>query len=226
MVALLGAGLLFGGGPAVAQPAPPSSPATSVPAESESAAPGFLRPRISCPQDLERLSELLVRDLPSYANRVMQRSLGQVQSGYRPTYVILASRPELEPLAISDQVYTTDPAAGDKVQQVFFTTLERQYEGDRMGALLHYHWLFLAPAGAGWQPVFMFSTIGGTDPQQPVLPPRDSSDGSIGQAVRLWLRDCRAGAIYPLDERSDERSDERLDEALAEPLTEALEERQ
>ena len=34
---------------------------------------------------------------------------------------------------------------------------------------------------------------------RPPTPPRETSEGIIGQAVRLWLRDCRAGAIYPVE---------------------------
>lgn len=161
------------------------------------AGPEWLRPPLACPQDIETLSQLLVRDLPGYANRVMQRRLGQVGSGDRPAYVILASRPDLEPLDIREQVYTTDATAGEAVQQVFFTTLERQYSGDRVGTVEQYHWLFLAPAASGWQLAFMFSTIGSGDLARPVLPLRESSDGTTGQAVKLWLRDCRAGAIAP-----------------------------
>ena len=41
--------------------------------------------------------------------------------------------------------------------------------------------------------VFMFSAIAAEGEVQ--LPTRDSSQGSVGQAVQRWLVDCRAGAV-------------------------------
>ncbi|MEM8613918.1 MAG: hypothetical protein AAGF93_17985 [Cyanobacteria bacterium P01_H01_bin.105] len=40
----------------------------------------------------------------------------------------------------------------------------------------------------------MFSTIV-PDEEEALLPPRGSSQGSVGQAVRRWLTDCQAAAI-------------------------------
>ncbi|MEM7797371.1 MAG: hypothetical protein AAF579_23310, partial [Cyanobacteria bacterium P01_C01_bin.118] len=77
--------------------------------------------------------------------------------------------------------------------QVFFTTLERQYSGLEATSLNHFHWLFLAPSDEGWEMVFMFSAVEAAGVQ---VPPRDSSQGSVGQAVRTWLRDCRANAVF------------------------------
>ena len=99
------------------------------------------------------------------------------------------------PLEIKDRVYTTLPDSSEQLQQLFFTTLERQYSGVDATAINHFHWLFLAPDERGWRMVFMFSAIAAADAAQ--IPPRDSSQGSIGQAVQRWLRDCRAQAIFP-----------------------------
>lgn len=164
-----------------------------------------LRPETTCPEDLSHLTELLTRDLPNYANRVLQRGLGEVRTDfstaaldlYRPAHVIIAGHTELAPLDITEQVYTTSATAGDSLAQIFFTTLEREYSGTREINLQHLHWAFLAPSETGWRLAFMFSTIDDPDRTHPILPPRESSLGSIGQAVKLWLRDCRTGNIYP-----------------------------
>lgn len=181
-----------------------------------------LRSPTSCPEDIETLTALLIRDIPTYSNRVLQRSAAVlpnsenpndtevgnllIKAPYRPAFIIIAGRPELEPLDLGDYTFTTDPTAGGELSQLFFTTLSRQYSnnGSNNGSneIQHYHWLFLAPSEDGWWPAFMFSQI--DDPKTPRAPtaPRESSDGSVGQGVSLWLRDCRAGAISPLEQQS------------------------
>lgn len=187
-----------------APPAPPASPAETSPPASPSApsAPApehpspdspYLRPQASCPQNFETLSDLLIRDIPSYTNRILQSSVADISTAYRPTYVITASRPERMPLEITDRVYTTPSDSSEDLHQLFFTTLERQYSGLDTVAIEHFHWLFLAPDENGWQMVFMFSAIEAEDGAQ--IPPRDSSQGSVGQAVRRWLTDCAADAV-------------------------------
>ncbi|MEM9904475.1 MAG: hypothetical protein AAF921_05555 [Cyanobacteria bacterium P01_D01_bin.44] len=171
-----------------------------------------LRPDTSCPEDISQLTELLTRDLPSYTNRVLQRSLGEIRTDfstpaldqYRPAHVLLAGQTELVPLDITDRVYTTSPTAGDSLAQIFFTTLEREYSGTRAITLQHLHWAFLTPSETGWRLAFMFSTLDDPTQPDPILPPRESTLGSIGQAVKLWLRDCRTGNIYPEIVESDE----------------------
>ena len=160
-----------------------------------SSQPAPIRPATACPQDLEVLAGLLVRDLPVYTNRVLQRSVADLSKDYRPAYVIAASLPETAPLDILDQVYTTDPAAAAQTRQLFFTTLARQYDGLEATLVRHFHWLFLAPDADGWYLAFMFSQI--EVPGEPMMPPRDSTRGSVGQGVATWLRDCRAGAVAP-----------------------------
>ncbi|MEM6425508.1 MAG: hypothetical protein AAF728_10170 [Cyanobacteria bacterium P01_D01_bin.128] len=154
---------------------------------------GFIRPTMACPTDFETLSSLLVRDIPSYTNRILQSSVADIPDGYRPAYVITASLPERAPLDITDQVYTTDADGHQQLQQLFFTTLERQYSDLEVTEINHFHWLFLAADGESWQMVFMFSAIAAEGEVQ--LPTRDSSQGSVGQAVQRWLVDCRAGAV-------------------------------
>ncbi|MEM8613916.1 MAG: hypothetical protein AAGF93_17970 [Cyanobacteria bacterium P01_H01_bin.105] len=174
----------------VADPSRPSVSPESPPQDSDSS---FIRPQTTCPQDFDTLSTLLVRDIPSYTNRILQSSVADIATAYRPAYVIVASQPEQVPLAIEDRVYTTLPDSAQQLRQLFFTTLERQYSGLEATSLSHFHWLFLAPDTDGWRMVFMFSTIDAEGAVQ--LPPRDSSQGSVGQAVKRWLVDCRAEAI-------------------------------
>ena len=161
----------------------------------------FLRPPQSCPTDLGLLTAGLLRDLPSYANRVAIRSLGtQINQPYRFGSVLLAGAAEFEPIDLNNYGSATTPPE-EAVRQVFFTTLERQYISQTEAVeLQHYHWLFLVPDEAGWRMVLLFSSLGGypTSLRAPT-PPQESSEGVIGQAVWLWLRDCRAGAIDPID---------------------------
>ena len=170
----------------------------------------YLRPQNACPQELEALTAALLRDLPSYANRVARRSVGVNEDGIGYGTMLVAGRGDLEPLDLSDRQFGS-AASGDRPQpsdlsQLFLTTLERQYVGPRGTAtesvyLQQYHWLFLTPGPDGWYLALMFSRLA-VDPGRelalrPPTPPTASENTVVGQAVRLWLRDCRAGAVYP-----------------------------
>lgn len=146
-------------------------------------------------QDIETLTNQLLKDLPSYTNRVTQRSrrLKRVVDIY--SYVLLAGKPEFAPLSLGPGVYTpTEPATGEP-QQVFITTLERQYTAGKLIQLQQYHWLFFTRTTSGWRLAFMFSRTGNYPNTQPPTPPRESSNGAVAQAVRIWLRDCQAGTL-------------------------------
>ncbi|EKU99543.1 hypothetical protein Lepto7375DRAFT_1600 [Leptolyngbya sp. PCC 7375] len=188
-------GVTLGSSPSLAQGSDFSIAHSAPKEEAESDAP-YIRSQASCPQDFEALSTLLIRDIPSYTNRILQSSVADIRSAYRPAYVVTASQPDRVPLEIKDRVYTTLPDDSQDLQQLFFTTLERQYSGLEATSISHFHWLFLVPDEAGWQMVFMFSAIEAED--ENLLPPRESSQGSVGQAVRRWLQDCRARAIQPM----------------------------
>ncbi|MEO1093524.1 MAG: hypothetical protein AAFX01_01325 [Cyanobacteria bacterium J06638_28] len=161
----------------------------------------YLRPRTACPRDVEILTAGLLRDLPGYANRVARRSLGLNEDIVGFGTVLVAGRAEFEPLDITPRTFSDpDINSQETIQQVFFTTLERQYSGTEVLNLEHYHWLFLTEAEDGWRLALMFSRVVVDDDSiRPPTPPRESSEGITGQAVRLWLRDCRAGAVYPID---------------------------
>ncbi len=172
-----------------AQPSAPSAPR---------------RPVTACPNDLETLTTGLLRDLPSYANRVAYRNFGKFRQLQRPSTVILASQPDFESLGLPSPSSSPAPAAEGGVDQIFLTTLERQYNQVEAVELQHYHWLFLTQAESGWYLAFMFSRLGTYPSAQPLTPqlltpPRDSSNGLMAEAIRLWLRDCRAGSVYPVE---------------------------
>ena len=151
----------------------------------------------SCPTDVETLISRMLKDLPSYANRVIQRSRRLNRSGDIFSYVAVAGRPEFEPLSLGPGEYTsiTPATEAEPPKQVFFTTLERRYQGGKAINTQLYHWLFLAQTADGWRLVMIFSRIGSSIPGRPPTPPREGSNGIMGQAVSTWLRDCRAGAI-------------------------------
>lgn len=153
-------------------------------------------PSLKCPGDVETLTALMLKDLPSYANRVMQRSRRSVRTPSSAISVLVAGRPEFEPLTLGPGPYTPPASASDlePPQQVFFTTLERQYRGGKASYTQLYHWLFLTQTPEGWRVATMFSRIGSSSGRPPT-PPQESSKGVVGQAVNIWLRDCRAGAI-------------------------------
>lgn len=196
--------------PLEAEPPAVAEPANERSGEEEET---YLRSPSTCPSDIETLTAELIRDIPNYTNRVLQRTVAVLPDSntdrltssnflkkpYRPSYVLIAGRPELEPLDLIQYALTTDAEAGGPLTQLFFTTLSRQYSGLQVNEVQAYHWLFLAKAPEGWWLAFMFSSIDDADTNRAPLPPREDSQGSVGQAVQLWLRDCRAGVIDRLE---------------------------
>jgi hypothetical protein len=149
-------------------------------------------PKAVCPIDVASLTPTLLRDLPSYANRVIVRS-HKVENLGTMSQVITAGKAEFVPLPVSSEPSSADP----ELKQVFFTTLERQRSGDQMVELQQYHWLFLTRTeAAGWQLALSYTrTAAYPSAEKAVSPPRESSAGPIAQGVKLWLRDCEAGAV-------------------------------
>ncbi|MDZ4872042.1 MAG: hypothetical protein CLLPBCKN_001430 [Chroococcidiopsis cubana SAG 39.79] len=145
-------------------------------------------------QDIKTLTDRLLRDLPGYANRTSQRARRLSRSTDLYTYVLVAGNPEFEPLTTDPGVYQpkSPQADGEDVQQVFFTTLERQYLKDRAIELQGFHWAFFAKTEDGWRLASMFTRIGDRTGERPPTPPEETSDGIIAQAIETWLRDCRA----------------------------------
>ncbi|MEM6613682.1 MAG: hypothetical protein AAF652_15770 [Cyanobacteria bacterium P01_C01_bin.72] len=143
----------------------------------------------SCPQDIQTLTASLLEDLPSYSNRVIQRTQDLNQAAGIENYILTASQAEFEPLGLPrlqyGQIAEQDP------EQIFFTVLERQYINSKIVDIQTYHWLFLSQTDRGWRTVMLFSRFGNSR-QKPPTPPRETTNGIIGRGVQLWLRDCRA----------------------------------
>ncbi|WP_404790404.1 hypothetical protein [Altericista sp. CCNU0014] len=147
----------------------------------------------ACPSTLSALAERMLPDLPGYINRV------RIRAGIATSYILLAAKPEFEPLALSNPADLPPEVQSADVKQFFFTTLMRRYDSGRVSNLQEYHWLFLARQHQDWQFVTMYSTIGVYPAaiDRPPLPPRNSSDGSAAQAIKTWLRDCQTGNLQP-----------------------------
>jgi hypothetical protein len=146
-------------------------------------------------QNLEALTTQLLQDLPNYANRATQRARRLKRSGDVYSYMLVAGKPEFTPLPLNSEEYTADTSKNSGVEQVFFTTLVRQYIGKKAVESQEFHWLLLTKTKSGWRVVMMFSQTGADSPGQPLSPPRDSSNGAIAQGVKTWLRDCQAGSV-------------------------------
>jgi hypothetical protein len=148
-------------------------------------------------QNLETLTIQLLQDLPSYTNRASQRARRLSRSSDIYSYMVVAGRPEFTPLPLNLEEYSaeTSKSSASGVEQVFFTTLERQYIGKKAIELQEFHWLLLTKTTTGWRLVMMFSQTGSDSGDQPLSPPRDSSNGAIAQGVNTWLRDCQAGSV-------------------------------
>lgn len=158
--------------------------------------PALLAESTTCPLDVESLMSSMLRDLPNYGNRVIQRSRSLNNDIEPNLYIIVAGRAEFQPLTLGPGSYNSVTTGNlEPPQQVFFTTLERQYTQAGAIETQSFHWLFLTYTESGWRLAMMFTRLGSTSTERPPTPPRESSDSIIGEAVRLWLRDCRAGAI-------------------------------
>lgn len=144
----------------------------------------------SCPENLESLTALLLADLPDYGNRVIQRTQDLNQKAGVDSYIISAGKANFVPLNLPRIQY--DPIDSQSPEQLFFSVLERHYLDGKVKEIETYHWLFLTPSESGWRMVMLFSRFGDEAQKNPPTPPLETSDGIIGQAVRLWLRDCRA----------------------------------
>ena len=154
-----------------------------------------------CSLEIESLTKILLKDLPNYSNRIIQRTQNMNQDAGISTYVLAAGKGQFEALDLPQIQYNS--LATESTKQIFFTTLERQYITYDLAAQSSktrkleretYHWLFLTPTNHGWRMVAMFSRFGSSKEDNLPTPPQESSNGIIGQAIQLWLKDCRAGA--------------------------------
>lgn len=149
--------------------------------------------RSTCPADLETLVDRLLQDLPSYANRIIVRSHNYPNTKTPPGYVlpqiILAGRPEFEPLPLN-----SGDVIPENASQVFVTTLERHYLGRKPVDIQQFHWLFFTKTAQGWELAKIISRFGTVADTHPLFG-QDSEQSAIADAIRLWLRDCHAKDI-------------------------------
>ncbi len=151
------------------------------------------QPLLCSKQNLETLTTNLMRDLPSYSNRITQRSRRLSRKVDVFSYMLVAGRPEFTPLKVENTDVPENSAEG--IEQIFFTTLERQYNSNKPIELQQYHRLLLTKSASGWRMVMMLSQTGSYPANNIPSPPRESSRGNVAQAVETWLRDCRADSI-------------------------------
>lgn len=146
-----------------------------------------------CSYNLESLGNQLVKDIPSYGNRIIQKNSKLSRDiAPIPIFIIIASKPEFKPLPLHQSQY--QGGNNQDVKQIFFTTLERQYMSEnKIIETQNYHHLLLTETTQGWRIVMVFSRFGSSNPQNLPTPPKDTTNSIIGQAIKLWLRDCRAG---------------------------------
>lgn len=149
----------------------------------------------SCPDNIKQLTSLLLRDLPDYSNRVIQRTQRENRKAGIRNFIITAGQPEFEPLNLPRIQYNSDD--NQDPEQIFFTALERQYENNKITNTQTYHWLFLTKTDLGWQTVVLFSRFGNSKSIKPPAPPKETTNGIIGQGVQLWLKDCNTNRIRP-----------------------------
>lgn len=144
-----------------------------------------------CKQSLPELIPPLMDALPSYTNRVTQRS----RSGNIPlqTYVLIAGNADFDPLPLVQQQWRS--VVPDTTKQIFFTTMERSYTDQRAIATQNFYWAFFVETDQGWQLALLYQQLGGFSKNQPTSPRRDASNGAIAQGIKLWLRDCQAGVF-------------------------------
>lgn len=151
----------------------------------------------SCPQNIEALATLLTSNISEYANRVIKKTnIHSHKLDAFANYIVTVGKPEIEPLPLQPYPSSIDNLPDD-VQQIFFTSLERQYPNHQtMIETQSYHWLILTPTQDGWKLVMAFTKFGYPHEDKFVVsPPRDTTNGIIGQAVKLWLKDCHYGTL-------------------------------
>ncbi len=119
--------------------------------------------------------------MPSYVNREIQRDR-ELNEVYLKRNVIIAGRPEFEPLAIEYM-----PLIESDINQIFLTTLERQYRDIQVVEIQRFHWLFLKRDDTGWELVNMFSIV-----ENLPLEPENNSNGVFARGVKAWLQGCHS----------------------------------
>lgn len=148
-----------------------------------------------CNEGWENFTQSLTKNIADYGNRIIQSSrIYPNLDKFLPTYIVTATIPDTQPLpfnSFASQDFKTSEK--QEIKQLFFTTLERQYSHhNRILEAQNFHWLIFTFTPQGWQLVKAMTIFGYPQSQGNFLlsPPRDTTNGIIGQAVNLWLRDC------------------------------------
>jgi hypothetical protein len=147
----------------------------------------------TCPVKVDSLTNLLVRDLPSYTNRLIQQRRTRADKLY--SSIVTVSMPELQPIETTSHEYPARFPQSTPTQ-VFIGTLERQYTGLQSSQLQQFYWLFLAQTRMGWRLANIYSRTGGFPTAKTAIsPPIESSKTVVGEAIRIWLNDCYLGKV-------------------------------
>ena len=147
----------------------------------------------NCPISFEVLITQLLYDLPSYANRIMQRTRRNSNVDTY-SYIILAGKPELEPLPLTNLQYKS--LLPNNTKQAFFTTLERRYSNKEVFLLQNHYRIFLSKGDDGWRLISLSSRLANIGKGNSLpLPSRNSINSAVGEGIRLWLRDCRFDSL-------------------------------
>ncbi len=131
----------------------------------------------------------LMQALPSYTNRVLQRS-PEVGLGEKSGYIILAQDLTQAPFSIKTEL--TDKK---NISSIYLMTWERRYRNQTVFNVKRYHWLFLRHTAQGWEVVKLFSQSGPYPGYKLFPDPMDTTKGAMAEAIRLWLRDYQAGKV-------------------------------
>ncbi len=148
----------------------------------------------TCPANVDSLTSLLIRDLPSYANRVIQRRRKRTDALY--SSLITAGKPSFTPIELTSREYPMRfPQAAPT--QVFITTLERQYTGSKAAEIQQFHWLFIVKTRRGWRlnDIYSRTSVANRTGDSPIAPPVESSRTIVGEAISIWLNDCYLGKV-------------------------------
>lgn len=148
-----------------------------------------------CEGDWEEVAKSIMKNIPNYSNRVIQRgSIFSHSLNFLPTYIITVNQGKTTP---SDFDLTSFPPIKyqpkEEIKQLFFSTKERQYSNSQqIIETENFHWLIFTDTPEGWRLVMAMTRFGYPSPQGFITsPPKDTTNGVIGQAVNLWLRDCQ-----------------------------------
>lgn len=148
-----------------------------------------------CDHSWESLTQSLTKDIADYGNRVIQSSrIFPNLKNFLPTYIVTTGIPDTESLPLNNFSQRDFPSSDNQeIKQLFLTTLERQYpSGNRIIETQNFHWLIFTLTPQGWHLVKAMTRFGypQSEGDFSISPPRDTTNGIIGQAVNLWLRDC------------------------------------